>query len=453
MSHGGLFHWERLVEDCRDATALIDPKGELIRVGEIDERSSALCQSWMLEGLRARRIVALDLSNGVDWLSGFIACLKLGAVAVPLDPGFSDTEVLELSKEIRVQGIWDGKRLLKGICPRPYSFRTDNIEVGKLTSGSTGKPKRLFFSGEEMVADAKNLIRGMGILPEDVNLGMIPWGHSYGLGSVVYPLLIQGTRTTWTDTPFPEEVAEVCRMASCTLFPSVPTVLRALGRSECSAEKFASLRLVVSAGARLDPMVARVFLDRFGKRVHNFYGSTETGGICFDDTGEAALTGRSVGKPLAGVDVIIARGNRIDVASDAVFGFDNPRRDARGKAMVRVADLGSLDERGELVLQSRAVNLIKIGARRINPVDIERRLMALEGVGDAKVFALDRDGDAVIAAALESELPRGRLGGLIREALPARLRPKRWLSYESFPVTARGKVSLASIMADFREAP
>ncbi|WP_309023503.1 class I adenylate-forming enzyme family protein [Pelagicoccus sp. SDUM812002] len=449
MTESVLDAWRQVIARSPEGIALVDPRNEEVDFRMIDARSDGLCEQWRSLGMRERRLIALDLTNGVEWLCGFLACLKLGAVVAPLDPGFKKDEVEALGKELRVQGIWSGTDLVQGCCERPMVFRNGEIEVCKLTSGSTGSPKRLYFSRSEMVADARRLIAGMGIRPDDVNLGLIPWGHSYGLGSVVYPLLLQGTAATWTETPFPEEIGRVCRQAGCTLFPSVPTVLKALSRSDCEVDAFASLRLVISAGARLDPDIARAFGERFGKRVRNFYGSTETGGICFDDTGKSALSGRSVGTPLPGVRIVPARGNRFYVESDAVYRHGNSRRSEGGQGRALVADFGGIDERGELVLEGRAVNLMKIGARRINPLDIERRLLQIDGVSDAKVFALSRDGDALIAAALESSLSRTELSGRMREALPLRLRPKKWFVYEQFPLTVRGKVNFSAIRKDF----
>ena len=62
----------------------------------------------------------------------------------------------------------------------------------------------------------------------------------------------------------------------------------------------------------MDAEVAEAFFAKFGRKVHSFYGSTETGGITFDRSGEAARTGRSVGAPLPGVRLRFGRGGRFD---------------------------------------------------------------------------------------------------------------------------------------------
>ena len=135
----------------------------------------------------------------------------------------------------------------------------------------------------------------MGIEATDVNLGLIPFGHSYGLGNLVLPLLLQGTAIVCGVAALPHAIAETIARWRPTVFPAVPAILRALASAEIPAEQLASVRTVISAGAPLAAEVARRFMHG-SARIHSFYGSSETGGIAFDRTGEASLTGRSVGR-------------------------------------------------------------------------------------------------------------------------------------------------------------
>lgn len=450
MMHAGTLQaWSEQVENEPAAIALISPEGQKLSRRELDERSDSLAGYWRTEDIRTRRLFLMKLKNGFDWMIAYLACLKLGVIVVPLDAAYTEEETLEIARDLRVQSFWDGEILHRVNRTNPRRLRSPEIVMGKLTSGSTGKPKVVFFSDAEMVADGWHIIRAMKICSGDVNLGMIPWGHSYGLGSIVYPLLLQGTCTTWTDTPFPDEIAKVCASAAATVFPSVPTVIRALGNSACDPEKLSSLRLVLSAGARLEPAIAGSFRAAFGITPHNFYGSTETGGICFDETGESALTGRSVGKPMEGVTIIEGRGRRFYVRSDAVYTFGNRYSKKGCQAKHLAADYGYLDHGGELVLEKRVKGIIKIGARRISPAEVEVRLEALESVSQAIVFGIETKGETVMAAAVETSLSRSALVRKIKEELPQRLRPKKTRCFEMFPVNSRGKVDLNTIKQAF----
>lgn len=444
-----LSYWAQLVQDSPLEPILYPPDCSLVTRSSLDAASDELLERWQAAGLVGRRVLVLNLPNGTGWLAAFLACQKLDAVAVSIDPGISQEEALSICEDIRAQAIWNGEDGGLRMFESSKVFRNQKISLAKLTSGSTGKPKILYFSDDEMIADAMQIVRCMKIRPDDINMAVIPWGHSYGLGNIVYPLLLQGTAAAWTKIPYPSEIGSVCERVGCTVFPLVPTLARAFVRSGVETTELKSLRLVVSAGAKMNPELAQAFLDRFGKRIHNFYGSSETGGVCFDESGDATLSGQSIGKPIKDVSIYEGRGDRFTVRSPAVYTFGNRRVSQDGNGEALMADYGSLDSTGELVLQSRAKNLIKIGGRRINPLDIERRLRGIEGVEEAIAFAMDREGDAVIAAAIESSLDRKTLSSFIKEALPLRLRPKRWLVYEKLPVNSRGKVQLQKIRVDF----
>ncbi len=445
MDKGSLDYWNELVGDSPDALAIVSPDGVSASREYLQKQSDQLCHRWVSEGLKPRGLLALNLPNGIEWFAAYLACLKLGVVAAPLDPGCGGSEMMNVAIDLRVEGVWDGSCLRSEVCEKPYFFRRKDISVVKLTSGSTGRAKKLFFADSELMEDARNLISCMGIRSEDTNLGVIPWAHSYGLGSIVYPLLLQGTCVAWTNTVFPSEIAKVCKKAQCTLFPSVPTVLRALANSDCEKSDFESVRLVISAGARLDPDLARSFRSRFGKIVHNFYGSTETGGICFDQSGKASLSGSSVGEPIQGVSIIERRGKRFYVASKAVYSYGNRNRSPEGIPMALMGDFGSLNSDGQLVLDGRAKNVLNIGGRRINPLGIENRLKLIDGVSDVAVFSVRRNGEEVLACAFETVLSRDQIRPQIRGVLSARDRPKKWIVYDRFPVTPRGKTDLAVI--------
>jgi long-chain acyl-CoA synthetase len=200
-------------------------------------------------------------------------------------------------------------------------------------------------------------------------------GHSYGLGNLVMPLILQGTAMVCAGI--------MCR-ASCSNGSSVTASrfsrrARAAsrpGRASARTGTIDSLRTVISAGAVLTPAVAQAFFARYGIKIHNFYGSSETGGICYDRTGSASLTGRSVGKPLAGVSVTVKAG-RVTVESPAVA--------ARGGRW-RLGDFGEWNGRGELVLLGRAGQGANIGGKKVHPLEVERVLRALPGVTDAAVW-------------------------------------------------------------------
>jgi long-chain acyl-CoA synthetase len=190
--------------------------------------------------------------------------------------------------------------------------------------------------------------------------------------------------------------------------------------------------------------VAAAFHARFGCKVHSFYGSSETGGITYDRTGDAALTGRSVGRPLPGVRLVFGRGGRFVVESPAVFTIGNRRRAADRLGAHRPGDLASLTAEGELVLQGRTGRVVKIAGRRINLAEIERALKGIAGVRDALVVPHAGRADA-LAAAVATDATADQLRSRLRERIAAWKIPKQIVTLPAFPVTARGKTDTAHV--------
>jgi len=227
-----------------------------------------------------------------------------------------------------------------------------------------------------------------------------------------------------------------CARGGATVFPAVPAILRALGRTTVEPEKLATLRRVISAGAPLSAEVAAEFAARFGRRVQAFYGTTETGGICFDRTGEATLAGTGVGAPLKGVTLHWRRGGRFAVESAAV----------RGSGNFSPPDRGVMNANGEVTLLGRTRRMVKIGGRRLELGEIEAALRALPGVREAWATAHPTRADALaVVVATEAEVT------VLKEALRARMAPwkvpERWVAVREFPLTARGKTDAAQMRA------
>src|ERR1017187_5342926 len=352
--------------------------------------------------------------NSALWLATFLAIQKIGAAAVPLDVSLPPETQHETIRRL-------GPRSKSPVC------------CVKLTSGTTGDLKRIFCSAANLRADGENIIRTMGLRPADRNLAIIPLGHSYGLGNLVIPLLLQGTAVICAQAFIPRQILRLIDEHKVTVLPTVPAILRALAQLE-GAAKPPSLRLVISAGAPLTAEVAQQFHRRFGIKIHNFYGSSETGGICYDRTGTATLKGRSVGKPLTGVKVRIRRDGRVLVNSPA------------GKATL--PDLGEWNHYNELRLLGRVGQVANVGGKKVVPAELESALRKLRGITDVWVTVLnDKRGNNYLAAAVESPRTRADIEQELLKTLPAWKLPKSWLIAPALFRSDRGKLHTTELRA------
>jgi acyl-CoA synthetase (AMP-forming)/AMP-acid ligase II len=377
--------------------------------------------------------IAFRLPNGPEWLALFFALQRAGLAAIPLDAGMPAEGCLDVASRLGASTIY-----MEGAFQslRSASIKKDKSTCCvKVTSGSGSIPKGVECRAEHLIADGENVASTMKIRRADLNLAAIPLGHSYGLGNLVMPLILQGTGMVVAKEFLPRQLLDWIAKYSVTVFPAVPALFRVLAALPSSAGQMKSLRTAISAGAVLNPAVAQAFFDRFGLKIHNFYGSSETGGICYDRTGSVSLSGRSVGKPLDGVSVTVKAG-RITVESRAV---------ATRTKRWRLGDLGEWNKRDELVLLGRIGEGANINGRKVHPLEVERVLRALPEVTDAAVWSRQSNGRDLLAAAVETTHSRAQVEHALARHLPAWKLPNDYVIARELPRNARGKLDLPAL--------
>ncbi len=425
--------WAATLAAAPDAVALIEAPADRAHTrAQLDALADAFAGALPSEVARLR--VTFALPNGPAWFAAFLGLLRAGATPVPLDPAEPSASQLRLAAAARASFAWIEGKLVP--VPEAPARSPGRHALVKLTSGSTGTPRALAFTHTQMLADGRQVCASMDIRPEDRNLAVIPFGHSYGLGNLVVPLLVQGTSLVCVDTPLPHALAAAISRHRATVFPAVPALLRVLAEADLAPDALSPLRVVISAGSPLPAATAQAFHARFGLKAHGFYGSSETGGIAFDREGDDTLAGTSVGTALDGVSITPLRGQRVRV---------------RGAAVLRAAghipaDRARLEPDGRLVLLGRAGRLHKIGGRRLDLGELENALRALPDVADAFV-APHPDDPEQLAAVLATTLEASALRALLRAHLAPWKIPRRLVPLPAFPLTARGKPDATALRA------
>lgn len=444
MSSALLQAWEKTLRRRGPDRAVVQAAdGQSCTFRELDARASAwLAAQAAADRTRlAGRAAVFAAPNGIGWLEIFIGLLRAGAIIVPLDAAEPLPAQQALARALRAGFWWNGVQL--AALDHPRRFRDPSTCLVKLTSGTTGRPRPLVFTAAQLLADARQVTATMAIAPRDLNYALIPLGHSYGLGNLTLPLLAQGVPLVCGSMPLPHAIAADFNRWRPTVFPSVPAVWRALAASDVRPAAVASLRLAISAGAPLPPEAARDFLARFGRRVHSFYGSSETGGISFDRTGQATLAG-GVGRPLRGVRLSLRRGDRIRICSAAVFTQGNRRREGR-LGWWTPPDRVALDRQG-LVLLGRRGTTVKIGGRRVNLAEVAARLRRLPDVHEAWV-GVGPGVDPILGAAVVTQRPVAELRAAVHADTASWKVPRKWLALPGLPLTARGKIDTRALQA------
>ncbi|MBL8756273.1 MAG: long-chain fatty acid--CoA ligase [Planctomycetes bacterium] len=386
--------------------------------------------------------VAISVRDGVCFLAAVLAVWQMNGCAVLLDAADPQAPRTDLAHWFGASCVVTDDAVLPVAAAGSGAAGADPFAAIKLTSGSTGMPRGIGVSAEALCADADQLEATMGIGAADRVFGAVPMSFSYGVGNLLVPAIARGRTLVLPDAQNPLGFLQAMRHGLPTVLPAVPALLRALLQN--GMELPATLRLVLSAGALLPPPVAAAFRGRFGRPVHAFYGSTESGGICFDRTGTAAEAG-TVGAPVDGVRVVLDDGGRVVVESPAVgTALDEVANPVHGRYVT--ADLG--EWRGDqLALLGRAGDVFDVGGHKVHPREIEGIVAEVAGVDDVVVVPWrDRDGRAVCAALVAA---RGVDDAVLRAHCARRLPPAKVprciAVLPQLPRTDRGKLPRAEV--------
>lgn len=428
------------------ATALIDGEtGTVTTRGELLARAETLAAQLAAAGMREGDALALQFPNSVDFVAAFLAALKLRLVVIPIDRDAADSEVAKILGHFSVRGFLavNATPVVRDVARPAVPSDTRLI---KLTSGSTGLPKGIVTTEANLIADCENICATMGIRTDDLNLGAIPFSHSYGFSNLVTPLVLQGTPVVFSNDYLPQSMLEMANRFGCTVAPLIPMVFAHL--TTAAHGSFTSVRTFISAGAPLPASTSRRFRERFGIDIHSFYGCSECGGITYDRRGGAVERG-TVGPALDGVDLLDG-GPRLIVRSGSVasgYLFDASAFEPFADGTFTTDDLVEVQE-GEIALTGRAGDLINTAGKKVNPREVEAVILQIAGVREAKVYGEPAGARGEVVAAAIVALPdvtREQVREFCRARLSLHKVPRIVKLIDEMPVDERGKVKRAAL--------
>jgi long-chain acyl-CoA synthetase len=427
-------------------------------------------------------LVILSIGNRPAAFPFWLACLTAGIAVMPVDAGATTVEIADLARRFGAtvavlpsqpqppeslgvpEPFCDGLLAVRmdGVEPRPDLYR--GAAALKLTSGSTGLPKATVTTESQLVVDSDQILGAMGILPQHTQIAAIPLSHAYGLGSLVIPALTRGSAVVLREAFVPHSLLADARTYGADVFPGVPFMFEHLAGSPQAGEWPPSLRTLVSAGARLEPSTVRRFFDAFGVKIHSFYGSTEAGGIAYDNSDELREE-TSVGPPIPGATITLrpeqgapADGGRVHVSGRAVasgYVGENPADGSFADGGFLTGDFGRFDSTGHLVLTGRASAFINVAGRKVQPEEVEQVLRTMPLVADVRVLGAPdaARGEQIVACIVPREHQQKSVLA-VRQYCASRLAvykvPRQILWLDVIPLTARGKTDRARLEAIVR---
>lgn len=336
-------------------------------------------------------------------------------------------------------------------------------EIRIHTSGTTGAPKHVGFSFETI----NKYIVGQNITQAfpDNNAEPPPTLAFYPLGNIsgiytVFPSMMGGRRLQLLDRFSLDAWRAYVRQYQPAIAGVPAGGIRMILDAEVPKEELASLKVMPTGAAPLDPTVQRAFEERYGIPILLSYGATEFGGpvslMTPDDYAEfgAAKLG-SVGRPYAGARLQVIDPDTGAVLPSGQEGLLEVMAPRIGTHWIRTTDIGMIDADGFLYLRGRADGAIVRGGFKLLPDVIEQALCLHPAVASASVVGVPDPRLGQVPAAcvqLKPNHPAPPIPDLeqhLRQHVYATHIPTRWAFVEAIPRNATFKVDLAGVRALF----
>lgn len=412
-----------------------------------EPRPTSLYPRWReVAARRSKAIAVKEFPSGRCWTFGELA--RAGERAES-SPHVLQTARTGMAFLIDVLRAWrDGAVLVPDDTNGTFAFDASTLPGGichiKITSGSTGHRQGVLFGADALAADARQVIATMGLHEDLPNLGVISLAHSYGFSNLVTPLLLEGIPLILADSPLPGLLRELFTWLDTSelALPAVPAMWRAW---EHAGLDFAAIRIAISAGAPLPLELERAIHARTGLKVHNFYGSSECGGIAYDASEEPRAEATLAGSPIQGATLSIHPDSGCLVVQSAALGLGYIDGDGRfadgGYATHDLAEIRN----GMVHLFGRTGDAIHVAGYKVAPRVIEDALLRVPGLRCCVVFGVP-SADPVrgedVVAVINGEARREDLRTALAH-LPPAYQPRHWWPNPDLVPDRRGKLSRA----------
>jgi malonyl-CoA/methylmalonyl-CoA synthetase len=419
-----------------------------VTFSNLNTDSNKMANFFLDIGVKRGDRVILYLQKSLAFIIAHISLQKIGAIGVPLNPGFKRSEMeyclhdtqaslvlLDPEQEAMIKEIDPGLNLVVINTQKPYQDLTffdsssdsmPQIEIEPddpaliiYTSGTTEKPKGAILTQRNLVHDARNIIDIWEITESDVVCHVLPLFHVHGLCFELHTALMAGAHIIMLDTFSVDEVIEVLTRREgeyvCTLFMAVPAMYAKLMDYVGDRKlDFDHMRLWTSGSAPLPVKDFEKIKNTFGKEPVEREGMTETG-MNFSNPLRGVRKCGSIGLPLPDLEVRIVDPETL---SDVIPGqtgeiwlkgpsitpgyWRKPEETSKAfeKGWFRSGDLGKVDEDGYYYLTDRIKHIIISGGENISPKEVETVINQVDEVSESLVFGMpdEKWGEKVVAA-------------------------------------------------------
>ena len=439
-------YWQQTARAMPDKIAVVDNHGASYTYSALDHAASCLA-NWMLaKGIESGDRIAFQLPGWCEFTVIYLACLKIGAVSVPLLPSWREAElvwvlnkcqakmffaptlfkqtrpvdlILPLQNQLpqlqQIVGVdklapatssLSLSQIIADNTPLTTAITTHGDELAAVlfTSGTEGLPKGVVLTHNNILASERAYCARLNLTWQDVFMMPAPLGHATGfLHGVTAPFLI-GARSVLLDIFTPDACLALLEQQRCTcMLGATPFVYDLLNLLEKQPADLSALRFFLCGGTTIPKKVARECQQR-GIKLLSVYGSTESSPhavVNLDDPLSRFM--HTDGYAAAGVEIKVVddarktlppgcEGEEASRGPNVFMGyFDEPELTARAldeEGWYYSGDLCRMDEAGYIKITGRKKDIIVRGGENISSREVEDILLQHPKIHDACVVAM-----------------------------------------------------------------
>ncbi len=485
----------------RNDTVLIRENGGEVTGAELHALSGQIANVLTEAGVEPGHRVAMQVTKSVEALALYLACLRVGALFLPLNTAYTTTELeyflgdaepavtvcdprseADLTPVAKAHGstlltldAGGNGSLADRAQTAPNAFedatrKADNLAAILYTSGTTGRSKGAMLTQDNLLSNVESLAEAWRFTSDDTLLHALPIFHVHGLFVAVNLLLHVGGRMIWLPKFDLDQV--IAQMPQANTMMGVPTFYtRLLSDDRFTRDLAGHMRLFISGSAPLLAETHVAFEERTGHRILERYGMTETT-MSTSNPYDGERRAGTVGFPLPGIEVRIVNmetgdpvpqgeAGILEVRGPNVFKgyWQMPEKTAeefREDGFFITGDVARIDPDGYIQIVGREKDLVISGGYNVYPKEIETEIDAMDGVVESAVIGTPHPdfGEAVVAVVVR------KAGATIDEAaiqhdLQARLAkfkcPKAVFFVDELPRNTMGKVQKNELRKAYAE--
>jgi acyl-[acyl-carrier-protein]-phospholipid O-acyltransferase/long-chain-fatty-acid--[acyl-carrier-protein] ligase len=396
--------------------------------------------------LSSRRFIDLaHLENEADLLKEHVNIIYLEELAQ------------QITTSDKLRGAWQNKTA--------RSWYKNNADANApavilFTSGSEGTPKGVVLSHANILSNHQQVAARINFNPKDVVLNFLPMFHSFGFTIGTLLPVLNGMKTFFYPTPLHFSIIpEIAYETSATIMFGTNTFLSAYGK-KAHPYDFYNLRYVVAGAEKLQENTRELWQDKFGIRILEGYGATETSPVVSVNTPMDYKAG-SVGRILPHINYRlepvdgIEEAGRLHVQGPSIMlgyllstsaGVLQPTESIYGKGWYDTGDIVHVDDDGFLSIRGRSKRFAKVGGEMVSLTVVEQLAMkAWENANHAAISLPDiKKGEQIILITTQKQATVSELSKSSTGVTAINL-PKKILFIDAIPVMTTGKTDYVAL--------